>query len=209
VVDSQVNNWLAKSNVTVPKTNVAFKALKEQGWDAVAGKTTRRRALAIAITAWHDEPHNQRPKFLQVCLLATGARRTPPIGFLKKPIMPRLNYVGFFENPTSSSAHSPALAAVAVQLVSGMSGHGILAGCEATASGIQPGGSASGGYRHHGSGVAKVALTKLQCTDNRSPSDDKHTSARSNARMRGSLAVNSSRSMTAKFGWQLVEPRGQ
>jgi hypothetical protein len=58
-VDNQVNDWLAKSNVTVHKTNVAFKALKEQGWDAVAGKTTRRRALAI--TVWYDEPYNQRP----------------------------------------------------------------------------------------------------------------------------------------------------
>jgi hypothetical protein len=61
-VDSQVNGWLAKSNVIVHKTNVAFKALKEQGWDAVAGKTTRRRALAIAITIWYDEPYHQKPK---------------------------------------------------------------------------------------------------------------------------------------------------
>jgi hypothetical protein len=37
-VVSQVNDWLAKSNVTVHKTNVAFKALRERGWDApVAG----------------------------------------------------------------------------------------------------------------------------------------------------------------------------
>jgi hypothetical protein len=61
-VDSEVNDWLAKSNVTVHKTNVAFKALKEKGWDAVAGKTTRRRALAIAITVWYDEPYNLSPK---------------------------------------------------------------------------------------------------------------------------------------------------
>jgi hypothetical protein len=53
------------------------------------------------------------------------------------------------------------LAALAVQLVSGMSGHEILAGCEATASRIQPAESAAGGYRHHGSGGAKVAMTKL------------------------------------------------
>ena len=49
-VDSQINNWLAKSNLTVHKTNVAFKALRDRGWDAAAGKTTTRRALAIAIT---------------------------------------------------------------------------------------------------------------------------------------------------------------
>jgi hypothetical protein len=55
-VDQQVNDWLAKSNVEVRKTNVAFKALREQGWDAVAGRTTARRAIAIAITIWYDEP---------------------------------------------------------------------------------------------------------------------------------------------------------
>jgi hypothetical protein len=60
VVDRQVNDWLAKSNVTVRKTNVAFKALRDRGWDAVAGKTTTRRAVAIAITVWYDE--HQTPK---------------------------------------------------------------------------------------------------------------------------------------------------
>jgi hypothetical protein len=61
-VDRQVNDWLAKSNVTVRKTSVAFKALRESGWDAVAGKATTRRAVAIAITDWYDEPYNQTPK---------------------------------------------------------------------------------------------------------------------------------------------------
>jgi hypothetical protein len=61
-VDRQVNDWLAKSNVTVCKTNVAFKALRDRGWDAVAGKATTRRAVAIAITVWYDEPYNQTPK---------------------------------------------------------------------------------------------------------------------------------------------------
>jgi hypothetical protein len=60
-VDRQVNDWLAKSNVTVRKTNVAFKALRDRGWDAVAGKAMTRRAVAIAITVWYDEPYNQRP----------------------------------------------------------------------------------------------------------------------------------------------------
>ena len=46
-VDSQVNNWLAKSNVTVRDTKVAIKGLRSRGWDAVAGKVTDRRAVAI------------------------------------------------------------------------------------------------------------------------------------------------------------------
>jgi hypothetical protein len=46
-VDKQVNDWLTESNVTVVKTGTAFKQLRERGWDAVAGKTTTRRALAF------------------------------------------------------------------------------------------------------------------------------------------------------------------
>jgi hypothetical protein len=61
-VDRQVNDWLAKSNATVRKTDVAFKPLRDRGWDAVAGKTTTRRAVAIAITAWYDEPYHQMHK---------------------------------------------------------------------------------------------------------------------------------------------------
>jgi hypothetical protein len=49
-VDKQVNDWLAESNVTVRKTNVALKPLRERGRDAIAGRTTTRRALAVAIT---------------------------------------------------------------------------------------------------------------------------------------------------------------
>ena len=61
-VDQQVNGWLAKNDVIVRKTNVALKPLRERGWDAVAGKTTTRRALAVAISLWYDEPHHQPPK---------------------------------------------------------------------------------------------------------------------------------------------------
>ena len=61
-VDRQVNDWLTKSNVTISKTDVAFKALRDRGWDAVAGKTMTRRAAAIAITVWYDEPHPQTAK---------------------------------------------------------------------------------------------------------------------------------------------------
>jgi hypothetical protein len=57
-VDQQVNNWLTKSNVTVRNTNVAFKALRSRGWDAVAGKASDRRAIAIAITVWYDDAPN-------------------------------------------------------------------------------------------------------------------------------------------------------
>jgi hypothetical protein len=55
-VDRQVNDWLAKFNVTVRKTNVAFKALRDRGWDAVAGKTTTRRAVAkcLECDCWPD-----------------------------------------------------------------------------------------------------------------------------------------------------------
>ena len=63
-VDTQVNNWLAMSKVTVRNTNVAFKALRRKGWDAVTGKAVDRRALAIAITIWYDDaPQNalERP----------------------------------------------------------------------------------------------------------------------------------------------------
>ena len=54
-VDKQVNDWLAKSNITVRRTNVAFKALKERGPDAIAGRTLARRGLGIAISIWYDE----------------------------------------------------------------------------------------------------------------------------------------------------------
>jgi predicted RNase H-like nuclease (RuvC/YqgF family) len=54
-VDKQVNDWLAKSNVMVRRTNVAFKALKERGPDAIAGRTLARRGLGIAISIWYDE----------------------------------------------------------------------------------------------------------------------------------------------------------
>jgi hypothetical protein len=54
-VDKQVNDWLAKSNVTVRKTNVAFKGLRERGADAIAGRTAARRALGIAISIWYDD----------------------------------------------------------------------------------------------------------------------------------------------------------
>jgi hypothetical protein len=54
-VDKQVNDWLAKSNGMVRRTNVAFKALKERGPDAIAGRTLARRGLGIAISIWYDE----------------------------------------------------------------------------------------------------------------------------------------------------------
>lgn len=61
-VDQQVNDWLAESNVTVRRTNVAFKQLRDRGWDAVAGRTATRRALAVAITVWYDDPYHQTPR---------------------------------------------------------------------------------------------------------------------------------------------------
>jgi hypothetical protein len=59
-VDSQVNNWLAKSNVTVRDTKVAIKGLRSRGWDAAAGKVTDRRA--VAITVWYDDKPIPQPR---------------------------------------------------------------------------------------------------------------------------------------------------
>ena len=70
-VDRQVNDWLAKSNAAVRKTDVAFKALRDRGWDALAGKTTTRRAVAIAITVWYDEDQTRKP--------------SRPLGFSNRP----------------------------------------------------------------------------------------------------------------------------
>ena len=70
-VDTQVNNWLAKSNVTVRDTKVAIKGLRSRGWDAVAGKVTDRRAVAIAITVWYDEDQTRKP--------------SRPLGFSNRP----------------------------------------------------------------------------------------------------------------------------
>jgi hypothetical protein len=74
-VDRQVNDWLEKSNVTVHKTNVAFKALRERGWDAVAGKATTRRAIAIAITVWYDEPPNTTNRLPDTWVFGPPPRR--------------------------------------------------------------------------------------------------------------------------------------
>jgi hypothetical protein len=72
-VDKQVNDWLAGSNVSVHKTDVVFKTLRERGWDAVAGRSTTRRAVAIAITVWYDNAVEQvRP--------ATWTFRSTPMG---------------------------------------------------------------------------------------------------------------------------------
>ena len=57
-VDKQVNDWLAQ-NVKVRKTSAAFKTLRGKGWDAVTGRTVTRRAVAIAISVWYDEPRSE------------------------------------------------------------------------------------------------------------------------------------------------------
>ena len=60
-IDSQVNHWLSATKVVVLKTDIALKPLRERGWDAIAGKATTRRALAIAITVWYDDSYDQKP----------------------------------------------------------------------------------------------------------------------------------------------------
>ena len=52
-------DWLATSNVQVRQTSTAFKPLRKRGWDAVSGRTTTRRAIAIAISVWYEEPKDQ------------------------------------------------------------------------------------------------------------------------------------------------------
>jgi hypothetical protein len=60
-LDQQINNWLSRSNVKVQNTTTAFKNLREHGWDAIAGRTTSRRAVAIAISVWYDDPPPAQP----------------------------------------------------------------------------------------------------------------------------------------------------
>jgi len=38
---------------------------RERGWDAIAGSTTTRRALAVAISVWYDEPYHQTKAFFE------------------------------------------------------------------------------------------------------------------------------------------------
>jgi hypothetical protein len=53
-VDKQVNDWLAKSNVRVHKTNVAFKGLRERGagcdrWQDGSSAGARDRNLDLVL----------------------------------------------------------------------------------------------------------------------------------------------------------------
>jgi hypothetical protein len=52
-VDEQVNDWLARSKVHVQNTSTP---LSHWGWDAVSSRTITRRAVAIAISVWYDDP---------------------------------------------------------------------------------------------------------------------------------------------------------
>jgi hypothetical protein len=55
-VDKQVNDWLAESKVQVRHTSTAFRPLRDRGKDAITGRTVTRRAVAVAISVWYDEP---------------------------------------------------------------------------------------------------------------------------------------------------------
>ena len=55
-LDKQVNDWLTESKVKVRNTTTAFKRLRYYGPDAIAGKTSYRVGLALAISVWYDEP---------------------------------------------------------------------------------------------------------------------------------------------------------
>jgi len=55
-VDKQVSDWLAESRVRVRRTSTAFRPLRDKGKDAITGRTVTRRAVAVAISVWYDEP---------------------------------------------------------------------------------------------------------------------------------------------------------
>ncbi len=55
-VDKQIADWIAESKVRVRRTSTAFKRLRDKGKDAITGRTTTRRGVAIAISVWFDEP---------------------------------------------------------------------------------------------------------------------------------------------------------
>jgi hypothetical protein len=41
-LNRQVNDWLAKSNITVRKTGVAFKALRDRSWEPAKRRRVER-----------------------------------------------------------------------------------------------------------------------------------------------------------------------
>jgi hypothetical protein len=53
-VDSQVNDWLAKSKVHVRRTSTAFKRFRNKGKDALTGQTFDRHGVGIAISIWYE-----------------------------------------------------------------------------------------------------------------------------------------------------------
>jgi hypothetical protein len=79
-LDKQVNDWLAKSKVQVRRTSTAFKGLKEQGKDAVTGKTFSRRAVAIAISVWYDEPASKTARSKPATAKIKSGQQTNPTG---------------------------------------------------------------------------------------------------------------------------------
>jgi hypothetical protein len=40
--------------------STAFKSLRDKGKDAITGRTTTRRGVAVAISVWYDEPNSPR-----------------------------------------------------------------------------------------------------------------------------------------------------
>jgi hypothetical protein len=58
-VDKQVNDWLTESKVQLRQTSTAFRPLRARGKDAITGRTVTRRAIAVAISVWYDEPSSK------------------------------------------------------------------------------------------------------------------------------------------------------
>jgi hypothetical protein len=89
-VDKQVNDWLGSNNVEVRMMSTAFKAFKEKGWDALAGRTTARRGLGVAISVWHDEPTigQQRP---DIWIFGSARQKKNPRSTRRRAGEPSLN----------------------------------------------------------------------------------------------------------------------
>ena len=63
-VDKEVNDWLAKTGITVVKTDTAIKELRipmqRQEMGSTKTKTVYRVVPAIAISVWYKEPAKQK-----------------------------------------------------------------------------------------------------------------------------------------------------
>jgi hypothetical protein len=64
-VDSQVNIWLARSNVKVRKTQDLCRLQSARREGVAWPQSDDASARAIATTVWYDEPYHQPPKSIR------------------------------------------------------------------------------------------------------------------------------------------------